>query len=294
MKKFINFLVVFSISVFSLGVLLISCGESVEVSNLNQEDIAQEAIEDFENYRLKLTMLDRHRLEFPSPVELAKNYKKTGIQFIPGLTNPAADYERYITNTKKSLNFGVYSADLSYCILNNQGQGASEYFMVIQSISNSIGLSEIFRYELILTNFNSSLGNKDSMSRIVNGIQKDLDKTLKANGTQDKAILFYTGAWIESAYIAINAKKNFSNSLDTGMVSEITSQLEMLEDILIEFDKMEGKNQEIIDLQNKLLQFKEMSSSIRFKSIGDSVILNLMDLQKIRNKVEEIRAYVVS
>ena len=235
-----------------------------------------------------------HRLEFPSPVELAKNYKKTGIQFIPGLTNPAADYERYITNTKKSLNFGVYSADLSYCILNNQGQGASEYFMVIQSISNSIGLSEIFRYELILTNFNSSLGNKDSMSRIVNGIQKDLDKTLKANGTQDKAILFYTGAWIESAYIAINAKKNFSNSLDTGMVSEITSQLEMLEDILIEFDKMEGKNQEIIDLQNKLLQFKEMSSSIRFKSIGDSVILNLMDLQKIRNKVEEIRAYVVS
>jgi hypothetical protein len=294
MKKFINLLVVFSLSVFSLGVLLISCVESVEVSNLNQEDIAQEAIEDFENYRLKLTMLDRHRLEFPSPVELAKNYKKTGIQFIPGLTNPAADYERYITNTKKSLNFGVYSADLSYCILNNQGQGASEYFMVIQSISNSIGLSEIFRYELILTNFNSSLGNKDSMSRIVNGIQKDLDKTLKANGTQDKAILFYTGAWIESAYIAINAKKNFSNSLDTGMVSEITSQLEMLEDILIEFDKMEGKNQEIIDLQNKLFQFKEMSSSIRFKSIGDSVILNLMDLQKIRNKVEEIRAYVVS
>ena len=294
MKKFINLLVVFSLSVFSLGVLLISCVESVEVSNLNQEDIAQEAIEDFENYRLKLTMLDSHRLEFPSPVELAKNYKKTGIQFIPGLTNPAADYERYITNTKKSLNFGVYSADLSYCILNNQGQGASEYFMVIQSISNSIGLSEIFRYELILTNFNSSLGNKDSMSRIVNGIQKDLDKTLKANGTQDKAILFYTGAWIESAYIAINAKKNFSNSLDTGMVSEITSQLEMLEDILIEFDKMEGKNQEIIDLQNKLLQFKEMSSSIRFKSIGDSVILNLMDLQKIRNKVEEIRAYVVS
>ncbi len=294
MKKFINLLVVFSLSVFSLGVLLISCVESVEVSNLNQEDIAQEAIEDFENYRLKLTMLDSHRLEFPSPVELAKNYKKTGIQFIPGLTNPAADYERYITNTKKSLNFGVYSADLSYCILNNQGQGASEYFMVIQSISNSIGLSEIFRYELILTNFNSSLGNKDSMSRIVNGIQKDLDKTLKANGTQDKAILFYTGAWIESAYIAINAKKNFSNSVDTGMVSEITSQVEMLEDILIEFDKMEDKNQEIIDLQNKLLQFKEMSSSIRFKSFGDSVVLNLMDLQKIRNKVEEIRAYVVS
>ena len=50
MKKFINLLVVFSLSVFSLGVLLISCVESVEVSNLNQEDIAQEAIEDFGTY----------------------------------------------------------------------------------------------------------------------------------------------------------------------------------------------------------------------------------------------------
>mgnify|MGYP005993333709 FL=1 len=68
----------------------------------------------------------------------------------------------------------------------------------------------------------------------------------------------------------------------------------MLEDILIEFDKMEEKNQEVMDLQNKLLEFKEISTGIRFKTSGDSIILNLQDLQKIRSKIEEIRAYVVS
>ncbi len=57
---------------------------------------------------------------------------------------------------------------------------------------------------------------------------------------------------------------------------------------------MEDKNEEIIELQNKLLEFQEMSTSIRFKAIGDSVVLNLLDLQRIRNKVEEIRAYIVS
>ncbi|MDA9938207.1 hypothetical protein N9D34_01175 [Salibacteraceae bacterium] len=294
MGKVSNYFLVLLTSAFFCSGILISCEESVEVVSVNEEDIAQEAIEDFENYRLKLTLLDSHRLEFPSPVELAKNYKNTGIQFIPGLTNPAADYGRYITNTKKSLNFGVYSADLSYCVLNQQGQCASEYFIAIQNISNKIGLSEIFRYELILTDFSSSLGDKDSMSRMVAGIQKDLDKTLRANGTQDKAILFYTGAWIESAYIAINAKKDFSNTLDTAMVTEITSQVELLEDILIEFDKMEEKNQEVMDLQNKLLEFKEISTGIRFKTSGDSIVLNLQDLQKIRSKIEEIRAYVVS
>ena len=63
---------------------------------------------------------------------------------------------------------------------------------------------------------------------------------------------------------------------------------------LIEFDKMEEKNQEVMDLQNKLLEFKEISTGIRFKTSGDSIILNLQDLQKIRSKIEEIRAYVVS
>lgn len=294
MKKAIKYTITYFVSIIFLLGILISCDNTDEEPVINQEDIAQEAIEDFENYRLRLTLLDSHKLEFPSPVELAQNYKNTGIQFIPGLTNAASNHEKYITNTKKSLNFGVYSADLSYCALNDQGQCASDYFMAIQSISSTIGLSEIFRYELILSGFNSTIGDKDSMSMLVAGIQKDLDKTLRANGNQDKAILFYTGAWIESAYIAINAKKNFSNSIDTAMVTEITGQVQMLEDILIEFDKMKGKNQEVIDLQNKLLEFKEMSSNIRIKAVGDSVVLNLQDLQKIRNKVEEIRAFVVS
>lgn len=276
-----------------LSLIITSCSEDNSNEVVNQDVLAQEAIEDFENYRLKLTLLDSHKLEFPSPVELAQNYKKTGINFIPGITNPAKDHEKYITNTKKSLNFGVYSADLSYCVLNDQGQCASEYFVAIQSLSGDIGLAEIFKYELILTDFNSSLGNKDSLSKIVAGIQNDLDKTLRANGTQDKAILFYTGAWIESAYIAINAKSNFSNSLDTAAVAELANQVEMLEDILLEFDQMEDKNQEVIELQNKLLEFQEMSSKIRFTANGDSVIVNMRDLQKVRAKVEEIRAFVI-
>ncbi len=294
MKKTVKSKSLFTLILFGFSALLFGCDNTVEKAPVNEDQLAQEAIEDFENYRLKLTLLDSHKLEFPSPVELAQNYKNTGITFIPGLTNSANNYENYVTNTKKSLNFGVYSADLSYCVLNDQGQCASDYFMAIQRLSDKIGLAEIFRYELILTNFNSSLGNKDSMSRMVAGIQKDLDKTLRANGTQDKAILFYTGAWVESAYIAMNAKKNFSNTVDTATVSEISNQINMLEDILVEFDKMEDKNQEVLDLENKLREFQEISSNIRITSTGDSIIINLQDLQKIRAKIEEIRAYVVS
>lgn len=287
----------FRLSKLALIVILTtftSCEETVEKDVVNEEEVAQEAIEDFENYRLKLTLLDSHKLEFPSPVELAKNYKNAGIEFIPGITNSPRSYENYVTNTKKSLNFGVYSADLSYCVLNDQGQCASDYFVAIQRLSDKIGLSEIFKYELILTDFNSSLGDKDSLSRIVSGLQKDLDKTLLANGTQDRAILFYTGAWVESAYIAINAKKNFSNNIDTATVNQITSQIEMLDDIINEFDNMDEKNQEVIDLQNKLLEFKEMTGQIRFTTTKDSVVLNIRDLQRIRSKIEEIRAFVVS
>lgn len=279
-----------------LGLLTITqaCSTTTDDIEIDHNELAQKAIEDYESYRLRLNLQDSHQLEFPSPVELAKSYKGSGIEFIPGLANSAKNSERYITNTKKSLNFGVYSADLSYCVLNDQGQCASEYFFAIQNISNSIGLSEIFKYELIMTDFNKSLGDRDSLSKIVSGIQNDLDKTLRANGSQDKAILFYVGAWIESAYIAMNATPNFSNIVDTASVRQLSSQIDMLSEILEEFDKMEDKNQEVESLQQRLIDFQSTTETVRFKSANDSIIINPMDLQKVKAKVNEIRTFVVS
>ncbi|MGB0390260.1 MAG: hypothetical protein ACPGD5_01740 [Salibacteraceae bacterium] len=281
-------------SLIVVSLLFSSCSSDSATSNevSNTEEIAEEAIEDFENYRLKLNLIDSHVLEFPSPVELAANYKNTGMKFIPGITNPAQNMFKYETQTKKALNFGVYSADLSYCILNDMGQCASEYLVAMQAMSHDIGLSEILKYELVATGFSESLGNRDSLVEILNSIQSDLDATLRKNGIQDKAILFYTGAWVESAFIAFNAQKTYTNAIDSATLANITDQLKMLEGINYELSIMENKPTEVKELERRLLEFENYSASIRIVEKNDSIILNPADLIEIRATIEDIREYI--
>ena len=275
--------------------LIQACENDTSTTEVEQiEDIAQEAIEDYENYRLKINLMDSSIFEFPSPVELAQSYKASGIRFIPGITNPPENYENYQTMVKKSLNFGIYSADLSYCVMNEQGQSASDYIQAMQSLSELIGLTEIFRYEVILSNFNRSIGNKDSMASLIKGIQSDLDETLLRDGAQDKAILFYTGAWVESAYIASNAPANFTNSVDTSTLNRMADQMRLLDNISHELDQIEDKTIEINELRAKIQSFKKATMNIRITTSEDSVIINPIDLGILKSEIESLRAFIVS
>jgi len=292
---FVQFMRITSFITFLLAIFILSSCEEREVAyNINTENLAQEAIEDFENYRLKLTLIDSQVLEFPSPIELAQNYKTSGMKFIPGITNPSFNFNKYETHTQKSLNFGVYSADLSYCVLNDMGQCASEYLMSMRSLSRDIGLSEIFNYEVLATDFTTSLGNQDSISQMLIGIQEDLDETLRKNGIQERAILFYTGAWVESAYLAFKSQESYTNAVDSATLSHITVQLEMLNGINYELSKLSSKTDEILELEKQLIEFEDLTNSIRVTQVEDSLVINPEDLDKIRSKVELIRAQIVS
>ncbi|MBD79566.1 MAG: hypothetical protein CL840_11665 [Crocinitomicaceae bacterium] len=283
------------LAILIVTISLPSCGEGGNSTyNINTEDLAQEAIEDFENYRLKITLVDSQVLEFPSPVELAQNYKNSGMKFIPGITNPALNYQNYHTHSQKALNFGVYSADLSYCVLNDMGQCASEYLMSMQTLSHDIGLSEIFKYEVLATDFTESLGNQDSMTQMVYSIQEDLDATLRKNGIQERAILFYTGAWVESAYLAFNSQSSYSNTVEPATMEHLSNQLDMLGDINEQLDQLSSKTSEIRALEIQLNEFEELTNSIRVTQMEDSIILNPNDLAKIRGKVETIRDQIVA
>lgn len=284
----------FSILIIS-GLLFASCEQSMnKPDSIDHDEIAQEAIEDYESYRLRINLMDSSVFEFPSPVELAQSYKASGIKFIPGITNPAENLDQYHTMVKKALNFGVYSADLSYCVMNDQGQCSSDYIIALQSLSERIGLSEIFKYELILTEFNKSIGQKDSMKQLIKGIQRDLDNTLHRDGAQDKAILFYTGAWVESAYIASNAPANFSNNVDTATLNQLSEQMSLLNSITDEIEKIEDKTIEINELIEKIDNFRKATASIRITSKNDSIVINPMDLKTIKDEIYNLRTFLVS
>ncbi|MGZ4049234.1 MAG: hypothetical protein ACXVNN_07720, partial [Bacteroidia bacterium] len=63
----------------------------------------------------------------PSPLQIASIFKKSGLKYKDGITSKLMDPSKYTTNLSKALNLGVYSADLSYTVLNKQNQEAMNY-----------------------------------------------------------------------------------------------------------------------------------------------------------------------
>ena len=166
--------------------------------------------------------------------------------------------------------------------------------MIMGVLSKGIGLTEIFNYEVLATAFTYSLGNQDSMRRMAQSIQEDLDETLRKNGIQERAKLFYTGAWVESAHLAFNSQETYSNSVDSANLKHISSQLEMLQGINYELAQLTSKTREVVALEIELIEFEKLTTSIRVTQISDTVVLNLSDLSEIREKVEGIRNQIVN
>ena len=166
--------------------------------------------------------------------------------------------------------------------------------MIMMVLSKGIGLTEIFNYEVLATAFTYSLGNQDSMRRMAQSIQEDLDETLRKNGIQERAKLFYTGAWVESAHLAFNSQETYSNSVDSANLKHISSQLEMLQGINYELAQLTSKTREVVALEIELIEFEKLTTSIRVTQISDTVVLNLSDLSEIREKVEGIRNQIVN
>ena len=61
-------------------------------------------------------------ISIPSPVQTAFLLKKSGASYRNDILNSPNNISKYSTRFQKSINLGVYGADLGYCLIYNQSQ----------------------------------------------------------------------------------------------------------------------------------------------------------------------------
>ena len=171
-KRGLTFLTVYSIVVFNT----ISCNnenstKENEINNQNTTSEVQHSIE------IDTIELDYEFLP-PSPVQIASILKKADMHYEEGLTNPTSNMNHYSTTFKQSLNFGVYTADLSYCITNDKYSEASDYLKAIKKLGSKIGLDAIFQSNNLVERFEKNMGNQDSIIELLFNIQIALFLTI--------------------------------------------------------------------------------------------------------------------
>jgi len=243
----------------------------------------------------------------PSPIELSKLLKKSGVIFDKEILNPITNYDKYLTNQKLALNMGVYGSDVSYARIMDQIQTSFDYIIIIRKISDKLGIPEEETKE-IFQRLEANINNKDSVLQLIAQSYGKADSYFKNNGQGNIAAMIILGGWIEGMYIALNIAEN---AQDKEMIyrriaeqkMSITNLLELLKeypnDTLL--NKYAGDIEElkvVFDDINIIYKNKnvEIDTSQKITIISGQSTVSYTDehLNKIKELVAKIRNSIIN
>ena len=235
----IKFLV---ISILSVSLVCISC------SNNNEESKNKIHEETEDSITVNAEPVDANEMSYnlPSALQIAYVFKKSGAGFDPVLPNNNASVNKYnISNYKRAVNFGVYSADLAYCLFNKKYSESKEYLKACKDLGSSLGLNQAFESDNAAQRFDKNITNEDSVVKIVSNVQMKTDIMFEENKQKHIAIIAFTGAWTESAYIACEV---YAKEKNKKVLSSLLEQLLLSESIIKALKNCETSEPEIKSL----------------------------------------------
>ena len=154
--------------------------------------------------------------------------KLSNAEYNVQLLNNPNDVSRYLLESSRALNLGVYGADLNVASIYDQTQESMLFFKCVSIIAKSIGVSNSFD-ENMGDRMTANQSNRDSTLSIITQAFKSADETLRKNNRPGTSSLLVAGAWIEGLYIACQTAKETKNE---PIVKEIFAQKESLDNLM--------------------------------------------------------------
>ena len=292
-----------TISFLSLAsiIFLSSCLSEEKKKSENSEETAK--IEKLAS-KVKAEKIKTIFYSLPSPLELTLLFKREGVEYHYDKLHNVKKREDYVTTVKKSLNLGVYGADLSYSGLFAKHGDAIQYFSVAQVMAEDLGIGQTFQREFI-TRLEQNASNKDTLLQVISDFFLENDIYLKDQNQQDISTYVLVGGWIEGLYLGTHMISEKTNSL--GIKEIIIGQLNSLDNLIILLDDI-GKSIELKSLKSNMIVLREYYDEIAFddsqegdelasQNSGELIIDNhkataiMSDstFNKVKNIVTEIR-----
>ena len=199
----------------------------------------------------------------PSPKDMFAFTKKGDLAFSAEVLNPKDNTDKYIDTKSQELGFGIYSADLAYTASFSQTNEATEYLKIVRDLSDKIGISAIFD-ESLVKRFDNIPANKDSLIRITNDTYYDIVRFLEENERKSTLALLSTGGWLESLYIVINLRNNYSE--DDNVIQLIADQKNIFENLILYLEQ-HNSEKSIKDVIKELKPIKNIYDELEVVKI---------------------------
>jgi hypothetical protein len=286
------------ILVAATAILMMSCGGS------GDDELQNVVVGDTTT---TVTTPEQPAVEYavPTPNELFEIIKIQGGEQRPGLVNSLDNRPNYVDLKAKSLNFGVYSADLAYMSCFGIGTEFLMYFKAIEEMGEELGISGAFDEDL-MERIENNEGDTDTLFAISNETYYDSYLYLEENGKGVELCLIMAGGYIESLYIICNLVDKFKEG--DPIIEKIGDQKLVLENLL-DFILQYSDDQLVSEIMDDLITLSDVfETSMEFEesgttidktenklvlSGGGSYKMTKNSLEKITAKAEELRANII-
>jgi len=275
----------------TIATTLIACNSSAPDANTANEtkpdsaksEVSSEptnGLADFEFHTLVVNI--------PSPFEIITLLPKANIPFNKGLINATDNESKYVTSTKKGLNYGSYIVDLVYLSSNEQFSNVKTYFKTSRNMAQSLGCADSFD-KIAGNRLEKNIDKKDTINKVIDQIYLEMDGYLRTNDRLLSATQILVGSWVESQYITVSLIKDETKNKDNAIlfqkVSEQGSTIDKLVELLKEFEK----EKDFLPVINEL---KDLSKIYKDVKVGSDI--DKATLSKIYDKLNAIRGKVVN
>jgi hypothetical protein len=242
---------------------------------------------------------DKPSSSLPSPLRVALMFQRSGLKYLPGLTNSPDNVTKYTTTFTRAQNMGVYSSDLAYCVLNKQTNEGQKYLKTIRDVGTAINLGKVFEQTNLYDRFNANINNNDSLGSIIADIQFQTDMQLEQNEQNELYAVIFAGAWVESMYIGAQVYRKDGND---NIVSALLEQMVVCKNIVTELKNNESKDPGIPGLITDLNDIQAAIDAMpSMKKLDENPDLEFSDLhptkeelEPVIKKIEDLRAKIVN
>ncbi len=215
----------------------------------------------------------------PTAFQITEMLNDIGADYMITLCNDENAVDKYVTEAKRAVNLGVYSADVCYASTYNQHATVMVYMEAIKKMIDDLDMTQAVDPELP-TKLENSENNKDELTNLITDSFYDAYEYLNKNDRGPVSLLIVSGSWIEGLFLATHISEYTFNNKE--MVKIVLSQKEPL-------DKL-NKYQEIESISTMLADLVPLHDI--FKDIDDNGISEAQ-CASIRTSVEELRNKIV-
>ena len=283
MNKFFTYLKIITSVVFSIA--LVSCGSNKEDENNSAPPDTAKAVTQKDTNSAAQNFF----YSLPSPLVMAKVFKRTGLKYEDGVANSPDNVSKYTSNQSKTLNLGVYSADLAYTVLNKQSEQATKYMESVKRLSDDLGMSTLFSTDSYLKRFKNNLDNEDSLLNVVAQLKGEMDVFMRDNDKEKQTLMIFVGAWVENMYIATQLTKEANKEKIAIRVAEQKYILNSLMNVITTFQN----DSEFKGIYMKLSELKTLFDKLTVQGENEKIVMDELQLKAITEKTRDLRKEIV-